>query len=43
MILDNLNALCPQISNDEQFNIIESLKSLKFGTLISKLIEREEI
>ncbi len=43
MILDNLNALCPLISSDEQFNIIDQLKSLKFTTLITKLIEREEI
>lgn len=43
MVLDNLNALCPSISSDEQFNIIEQLKSLKFTALIGKLIERGEV
>lgn len=43
IILDNLNAICPSISSDEQFNIIEQLKSLKFSALLSKIIEKEEV
>jgi hypothetical protein len=34
MILDNLNALCPSISNDEQFNMIESVKAEKMTKLL---------
>lgn len=40
VIFDNLNAICPMISSEEQSNIIDQLKSLKFTTLITKLAER---
>lgn len=43
LILDNIHALCPLISNDEQFNIVESLKTLKITSLLVKLLEREEV
>ena len=41
MILDNLNALCPSVSSDDQqqMPIVDHLKSLKFTTLLSKLVE----
>jgi SpoVK/Ycf46/Vps4 family AAA+-type ATPase len=40
VIFDNLNAICPMISSEEQSNIIDQLKSLKFTSLITKLAER---
>ena len=40
LVLDNIHAICPLVSSDEQFNIIESLKSLKFTQLISSIIEK---
>lgn len=42
IIFDNLNALCPLISSEEQANIIDQLKSLKFTTLLTKLAERQD-
>jgi AAA+ superfamily predicted ATPase len=41
LILDNLNALCPSLSSDDQqsVNILDHLKSLKFTTLLTKLAE----
>jgi AAA+ superfamily predicted ATPase len=41
LVLDNLNALCPSLSSDDQqsVNILDHLKSLKFTTLLTKLAE----
>jgi AAA+ superfamily predicted ATPase len=43
LILDNLNALCPSLSSDDQqsVNILDHLKSLKFTTLLTKLAENQ--
>eukprot|EP00347_Sterkiella_histriomuscorum_P013019 403366324 len=44
MILDNLNALCSAISNDEQLNLIEQVKSQKVAKfLIKNVIEKEQV
>lgn len=42
--MDNLNALCPSLSSDEQqsVNILDHLKSLKFTTLLTKLAEQQQ-
>jgi SpoVK/Ycf46/Vps4 family AAA+-type ATPase len=44
LVLDNLNALCPSLSSDEQqsVNILDHLKSLKFTTLLTKLAESQQ-
>jgi len=39
MILDNINALCPFISNDEQFNMIEAVKTEKITKMINRYAE----
>jgi hypothetical protein len=41
LILDNLNALCPSLSSDEQSSILEHLKSLKFTALLTRLAEHQ--
>jgi SpoVK/Ycf46/Vps4 family AAA+-type ATPase len=43
VIFDNINALCPSISSDEQFSIIEQVKSLKFAALLTNFLERAEV
>ena len=44
LVLDNLNALCPSLSSDEQqsVSILDHLKSLKFTTLLTKLAEQQQ-